>query len=300
MKNQSALIAGLVALIIGGCLWLIVNGSNPPIRLAAEQPVANVNVPSIANTNSETQAPAVNTINNEPLVARNDSGLNCEQYQDRDFASDLYSDEQWQESLGYRTDSGDRSYYEMDAAQLEALVVEGDGQAALALGLNLRAQTYGLGQTWPTDAFYTIAALSPPPDAILQQELLDRSRELLFQAAVLGKPAALTDLALSYSEELSWRESNNTLTDQIESNLRMKIFIYSQMQAPLFNDSGDASAVPPTGKEKEAQARFDIEMNRFENAQYKALGEVPAFNTPVHVEVARSRISQFFEQCEQP
>lgn len=227
--------------------------------------------------------------------------LDCNLYAASRRDADLFLIDRWQESIGNRTTTSDRSYFQLPEETLVGLSENGDGQAALALGLNLWARAYNQGPTWPLGEFEFIQVTPRwPEDAVLDTAVLADARAQMYRAAQLGKPGALTDLFFSFGHERRWHERQGTLTPERSRALRIEAFAYAKLYETLFTDTDGGTTQSRIDEEDKAaaEARAAEVIAQFSRDQYAVLGTTPLYSQPQDVEDAGDRVRAFFRQCD--
>ena len=189
--------------------------SNLDTRPSREQPVER----RIASKPHEAVQPSSGR---DPVQDATMGYIECTLYKNTQHDADLELWLSWQESLGARFEETDRSYYELPDSTLRQYSQQGDAAASLARGMNLRARAYGVATHWPTERYeFMSPTLRVGSGHTLNASLIVEARGELYRAALLGKPAALSDLFWSYIEESNWHKRNDTLTDELDAELRV-------------------------------------------------------------------------------
>lgn len=226
--------------------------------------------------------------------------IDCGLYRASRRDADRFRIDQWQESIGNRTMSSDRSYFRLPESTLRQLADVGDAQAALALGLNLWAEAYGLGSTWPLDE-YTFISPVPGPlrDSTQNDTMLSDARAQLYNAALLGKPGAISDLFFSFGYERRWLEQQGTLTAALDRSLRIEAFAHGKLYETRFQgtDGGTTQARVHADDQAAAEARAAALMQQFSRDQYALRGSIPLYEMPREVDESGERLRAYYRQC---
>lgn len=305
MRSLIAL-CGLVLLVVAWLLWLIYTPSlsvsqeaqpasqaaispksedNP--AKASEQPALSVDVPSEqSQTDAESAMPELTDADQQTQDEGEPTCVSSQALQ-ADPRYTLLLD--WFDSeLGFGKQAlADQYGWYNESALLEAAEL-GDAGAMLALGMNYAA--YASSEHFVSDKLYPVDApqREPKPKA-LDKMLLAKAEYWLYQAALHGKLAGLTELQMLTFEQRASLDKNDLQVESKRKALLVKAVAYRSLFAHVVPDSLKPFITLERKVQAQDKQRYELIYHNLLR-QWRQDREVMGFETKVDVDVPKGMV----------
>ena len=187
----------------------------------------------------------------------------------------IYEHRSWLTELGMRSELTDRFLYTQSNEQLQTLVGQGDTDAMLALGLRLVWQSNHDSDHMPLDGRFMVPVWVDS-DREFNRDLLQRARELFYEAALHGRVFALNEITWTYAAERQILVQTNDLSEELSDELQYAARLHAEAVEELIPALSEGFNTGPIPQRFANTFERDLQsMVRQFQAQRNALGLPP-------------------------